>query len=106
MSLVVLQCQVDNENRDNAETEDDIVSQADKWISIAEAARIKGVQRPSIYAAIKEGRIRAAEIGGRSVVLRQDVEAYVPRAYQGIRTNIRPDGVKGPGGRPPKQKKE
>ena len=79
-----------------------MVSQADRWVSIAEAARLKGVGRASIYAAIDDGKIQSAEIGGRRLALRQDVEAYVPRAYHGRRENTRPEGVRGPGGRPRK----
>lgn len=78
------------------------MSQPDRWVSIAEAARLKGVGRASIYAAIEDGKIRASEIGGRRLAFRQDVEAYVPRAYQDRRQNVRPEGVRGPGGRPRK----
>ena len=83
-----------------------MINQAERWVSIAEAARMKGVGRASIYAAIEDSKIRASEIGGRRLALRQDVEAYVPRAYQGRRENTRPAGVRGPGGRPKKSETE
>ena len=106
LSLVVLQwlvnTQANTQEVSLPEQEEDIVQMSDKWISITEAARLKGVGRASIYAAITDGKIHATELAGRALVQRADVDAYVPRAYQGRRQNTRPAGVRGPGGRPRK----
>ena len=48
------------------------------WISQAEAARIRNVTRQAISQLVKAGRIRTLEIGGRTLVQRQDVEEFSP----------------------------
>ncbi len=48
------------------------------WISQAEAARIRNVSRQAISQLVKAGRIRTLEIGGRTLVQRQDVEEFIP----------------------------
>lgn len=74
----------------------------EEWISITEAAKQLGVSRGSIYEAINAGKIRTVTVLGRQAVHREDVAAYTPRGYVGRRESARPDGVKGPGGRPRK----
>lgn len=69
-------------------------------MTITEAAKLKGVSRGAIYKAIENNDIRATTDVHGTVVNREDVENYVPRAYRGKRGNARPPGVKGPGGRP------
>ena len=51
---------------------------ADEWISQAEAARIRGVSRQAIARLVKRGRLRVLKIGGRVLVLRRDVEKFIP----------------------------
>ena len=54
--------------------EDDI----DDWISQVEAARIRGVSKQAIAKLIARKRLSAREIGGRMLVRRSEVEAFVP----------------------------
>ena len=49
-----------------------------EWISQSEAARIRGVTRQAIALLVKRGRLAVLEIGGRLLVRRKDVEAFVP----------------------------
>jgi len=71
-------------------------------LSITEAAEMLKITRPSVFEAITSGRLPATKIGNQWVVSRGDLANYQPRAYKGKRDNTRPEGVKGPGGRPPK----
>ena len=48
------------------------------WISQVEAARIRGVSKQAIAKLIKRNRISAQTIGGRMLVRRSEVEAFVP----------------------------
>lgn len=59
-----------------------------EWITLAQAAALKGISKGSIHHAVTRGAVRSKRLmppGGRaSVVLllrRTDVEAYQPRAY-------------------------
>jgi excisionase family DNA binding protein len=49
------------------------------WLSQAEAAQLRGVTRQAIARLIKRGRLRTLVVGGRTLVSRADVEAFVPR---------------------------
>jgi len=49
-----------------------------EWISQAEAARIRGVSKQAIAKLISRKRLSAREIGGRKLVRRSEVEAFVP----------------------------
>jgi excisionase family DNA binding protein len=53
----------------------------DSLMTIAEAAKMKGVVRGTIYQAIKDGRITEVTIRGRRYVIRATVESYEPRSY-------------------------
>jgi excisionase family DNA binding protein len=57
-----------------------------EWITQAEAARVRGVSRQAITILVRKGRLTTLKIGGRTFVLRKEVEAFTPE----------------PGGRPPK----
>lgn len=48
------------------------------WISQVEAARIRGVSKQAIAKLIARKRLSAREIGGRMLVRRSEVEAFVP----------------------------
>jgi excisionase family DNA binding protein len=48
------------------------------WISQAEAARIRSVSKQAIAKLIARNRLSAREIGGRKLVRRSEVEAFVP----------------------------
>jgi excisionase family DNA binding protein len=71
-------------------------------LSLTEVAEMLKITRPSVFEAITSGRLPATKIGSQWVVSRGDLESYQPRAYKGKRANTRPEGVKGPGGRPKK----
>lgn len=58
-------------------------------ISIAEAARIRGVTHAAIQDLIKRNKLEVTEIGGRRFLSRKEVEIYEPEQ---------------PLGRPPKDK--
>ena len=51
----------------------------DKWISQAEAARIRGVSPQAIGRLQNKGRFRTLQIGGRALLDRRDVENYKPK---------------------------
>ncbi|WP_035349852.1 helix-turn-helix domain-containing protein [Edaphobacter aggregans] len=50
----------------------------DDWISQVEAARIRSVSKQAIAKLIRRNRLSAREIGGRMLVRRSEVEAFVP----------------------------
>jgi excisionase family DNA binding protein len=50
----------------------------DDWISQVEAARIRNVSKQAIAKLIRRNRLAAREIGGRMLVRRSEVEAFVP----------------------------
>jgi len=50
----------------------------DDWISQVEAARIRNVSKQAIAKLIRRNRLLAREIGGRMLVRRSEVEAFVP----------------------------
>ena len=50
----------------------------DDWISQVEAARIRNVSKQAIGKLIRRNRLTAREIGGRMLVRRSEVEAFVP----------------------------
>lgn len=50
----------------------------DDWISQVEAARIRGVSKQAIAKLIARKRLSAREIGGRMLVRRSEIEAFVP----------------------------
>jgi predicted DNA-binding protein (UPF0251 family) len=52
---------------------------ADKWISQAEAARIRGVSPQAIGRLLNKGRFRTLQIGGRILLDRREVENYKPK---------------------------
>jgi len=49
-----------------------------EWVSQAEAARIRGVSRQAISRLIKKGRLKVLRIGGKILLNRSDIEAFVP----------------------------
>jgi excisionase family DNA binding protein len=48
------------------------------WISQSEAARLRGVSRQAIAKLVRRRRLSAQAIGGRMLVLKSEVEAFVP----------------------------
>jgi excisionase family DNA binding protein len=52
----------------------------DDLISQAEAARLRGVTRQAIARLIKRGRLRAVNVAGRLLLLREDVMRFEPDA--------------------------
>lgn len=53
-------------------------AQADDLISIAEAARLRGVTHGAIRNLIERGRLPAQEVAGRRVLRRGDVMRFIP----------------------------
>ena len=49
------------------------------WISQAEAAVLRGISRQAIGNLVRRGRIRVLKIGGKKLVNREDVAAFMPR---------------------------
>jgi predicted DNA-binding protein (UPF0251 family) len=62
-----------------------------KYISQAEAARIRRVSEQAIADLIRRGRLTTVKVAGRTLVLRSEIESFV----------VRPKG-RPPKGRPPK----
>ncbi|MHB1700765.1 MAG: helix-turn-helix domain-containing protein [Acidobacteriaceae bacterium] len=48
------------------------------WVSQAEAARLRGVSRQAISRLIKKGRLKVLKIGGKVLLNRTEIEAFVP----------------------------
>src|SRR5207253_10528093 len=53
-------------------------SGASEWISVPEAARLKGVTESSVRVAIQTGRLIGGKVGRSCIVRRGDVEAWRP----------------------------
>jgi len=49
-----------------------------RWVSQAEAARMRGVSRQAIARLVKKGRFTVLQIGGKILLRRSDVETYEP----------------------------
>jgi excisionase family DNA binding protein len=62
----------------------------DDWISQVEAARIRSVSKQAIAKLIRRNRLSAREIGGRMLVRRSEVEAFVPMPIGRPRKNAAP----------------
>jgi excisionase family DNA binding protein len=58
-------------------------SNFDKFISQAEAARLRGVSKQAIANLIKRGRLTTINIAGRTLLLRSEVEAFVEKPKLG-----------------------
>ena len=61
---------------------------AEDLVTIAQAAKMKGVSRSAIYLAIAEGRLPRQQVLGRLVLKRNNVEAWQPQPHNG-----RPKGI-------------
>jgi hypothetical protein len=55
----------------------------ENYISQAEAARIRGVSNQAIADLISRGRLTTVSVAGRTLVLRSEVEAFVPQPKLG-----------------------
>jgi hypothetical protein len=55
----------------------------EELISQAEAARIRGVSQQAIANLIRRGRLISTLVAGRTLVLRSEVEAFVPKPKLG-----------------------
>jgi excisionase family DNA binding protein len=53
-------------------------AKAADWISQAEAARIRGTTRQAIARLVARGRLKTFAVGGRTLVSRSEVSAFVP----------------------------
>ncbi len=51
---------------------------------INEAADAIGVSRSTIYELIHRGELELGKVAGRSVILAENLEAYLKRAYQKV----------------------
>jgi excisionase family DNA binding protein len=64
----------------------------DDLVSIAEAARVRGVTHGAIRDLISRGRLQAVEVGGRRFVSRSEVKAF--RSEKGGRPATKKGGKK------------
>lgn len=48
----------------------------EQFVTVGEAAELRGVSRASIHALIKRGRLRAVEMFGRLLLYRKEVEGF------------------------------
>jgi hypothetical protein len=55
----------------------------ENYISQVEAARIRGVSKQAIADLIRRGRLTTVSVAGRTLVLRSEVEAFVPQPKLG-----------------------
>ena len=55
----------------------------EKYISRAEAARIRGVSQPAIVDLIHRGRLRTVSVAGKTLLFRSEVEGFVPQPRTG-----------------------
>jgi predicted DNA-binding protein (UPF0251 family) len=55
-----------------------------EYISQAEAARFRGVSQQAIANLIRRGKLIAMTVAGRTLVLRSDVESFVPQSKPGL----------------------
>jgi excisionase family DNA binding protein len=62
----------------------------DDWISQVEAARIRSVSKQAIAKLIRRNRLSSREIGGRMLVRRSEVEAFVPMPIGRPRKKVAP----------------
>jgi excisionase family DNA binding protein len=51
-----------------------------KFVSVTEAAEIRGVSRQAVLKAIAAGRLRAAKVGNQWVIERKDLASFTPHA--------------------------
>jgi len=51
---------------------------------IDEAAEVLGVSRSTVYKLVRSGELELGTIAGRSVIRRDQLEAYFNRAYKGV----------------------
>lgn len=54
-----------------------------KFITASEAAKLKGVSRSAIYAAIRDGRLTSKELLGRMALNEAEVLAWTPAPRSG-----------------------
>jgi excisionase family DNA binding protein len=74
-----------------------------KYITVTEAAALKGVSRSAIYLAVQDGRIPHTMMLGRIALKEKDVEAYTPipnEERQGVLVGGRPKKTDAPAKRP------
>lgn len=55
------------------------MASSQKYISRAEAARIRGVSQPAIADLIRRGRFTTISAAGRTLLLRSEVETFIPQ---------------------------
>lgn len=56
-----------------------------EYVTVSEAAKIKGVSRIAILNAIYYGRVKASRAGNMWLIKAEDLEKYVPRGKTGPR---------------------
>ena len=55
-----------------------------KYISQAEAARIRNVSEQAIADLVRRGRLTTVKVAGRTLVLRSEIESFVVRSKGGL----------------------
>src|SRR5215469_15094068 len=61
----------------------------EKYISVAEAARIVGITTQAMFNLARKGRVTTRAVAGRILVLRSEAESFVPRPRGGQAKEIR-----------------
>jgi len=56
----------------------------ESYLSQAEAARYRGVSKQAIANLIRRGKLNPVVVAGRTLVLRSEVEAFVPQSKPGL----------------------
>ena len=51
--------------------------QESSTVSIAQAARMIGIGRSTLYAIIKDGQLPVRKLGKRSLILREDLDRFI-----------------------------
>jgi excisionase family DNA binding protein len=64
-----------NDHRDNETPNEDLKTQL--AYSIAEACAVAGVRRTTIYKQINSGELRAVKVGGRTLILLDDLRRWL-----------------------------
>jgi hypothetical protein len=59
-----------------------------EWISLAEAARLRGVSRQAMSKLVKQGRFETINAGGRLLVHRKHVANFSPKSAGRPKRNV------------------
>lgn len=73
-----------------------LIYEGQEYVSGSELARSVGVNRAAVYNAVREGRLPAVRVMGRTLIPLADAQAYQPTGRGGLRSGSgRPRKAKG-----------